>query len=187
MTKPGALAWVVVASACGLVAACAAVANLEVRHEREPVIDDDDAASNAPRDAGDAALGPVDATTDGEDAPSKPSFLPCACAEAEGCCVPSSGAGTCLAPAEAPACDAKGGIFLRCVGPDLANGRACCLARDARSSFFATRCDDAGAKLCVGNDECAIAAGETCVPTTCRDVATGICAPPGGSPPTCPR
>lgn len=167
-------------------AACATVANLDVHHEPDPVTDSDDGGTSEDAQRADAAL--ADGAAIGEDAAgkSRPDLVPCGCLVSEGCCVPTAGRGTCVPPADAASCTSTNGIFLRCIGSDVDNGRACCLAQDARSSFFASSCADAGAVLCTKNEECRVAQGETCVPAACRDVAISVCSD-GTAPPSCPK
>lgn len=78
-----------------------------------------------------------------------------------------------------------GPVSFRCLAGDIENGRACCLAIDGRSSFFAASCRDAGAQLCASNEECDLGAGEICTKTTCRDVALSVCIGDAGPGPQC--
>lgn len=171
--------------AAAVVAACATVADLDVEHDRGPVGDSDDSGvtedtnGRVPQADGGGPIG--DAKPD-----TPPDFAPCACPVTDGCCVPPTGNGTCLAPANPSTCTSANGIFLRCVASDVDNGRACCLAGDTRSSFFAGTCRDAGGQLCVKDDECDTARGEGCVKTTCRQVSVSVCVEEGGALPACP-
>jgi len=164
--------------------ACASIVDLDVTHDRGAVNDldeggasDDGGASPEGAPTADARAG-ADARADGP-----PAFAACACPIDQGCCVPGSGAGTCTAPSAASTCASGGGIFLRCVASDVDNGRACCLASDVRSSFFAATCSDAGAQLCKVDGECA---SGTCQTLACRSVVVSVCAPEGGALPACP-
>lgn len=170
----------------GAASACATVANLDVHHEPDPITDSDDGGTSEDAQRADGALA-ADATTGEDDADrSRPDLVPCGCPMSEGCCVPTAGRGTCVPPADVASCTSTNGIFLRCIGSDLDNGRSCCLAQDARTSFFASTCADASAVLCTKNDACRVAQGETCVPTTCRDVTISVCSD-GTAPPSCPK
>lgn len=174
-------------AAAAIVAACATVADLDVEHDRGPDEDSDD--SGVKEDVS----GRVDPKPDGgapsPDAKSEAAveFAPCGCADTQGCCVPKTGKGACVAPGDGPTCTSGDGIFLRCTASDVDNGRSCCLANDNRTTFFAADCRDAGAQLCVKNEECNASNGETCQKTTCRDVVVYVCSPDAGDFPRCPK
>ncbi len=188
-TRRRRLSMLLALAAFAVTAACAAVADLDVEHDRGPLDNQDesgvreDARSTADPHL-DGAPPPVNEAA--ADAP--PVFAACSCPVSEGCCVPASGKGTCAPPANVGVCTAAGGIYLRCVAGDLDNGRACCLANDLRSSFYsADECRDAGARLCANDDDCPIGKGLSCQTSTCREVLVHSCAPEGGPFPECPR
>lgn len=172
------------------VAACASVAGFDIDQERGTVDDDDDSLSmldGATTDPTGQEGGAGDGSDAGVDA-APPAFVACGCPAAEGCCVPGTGAATCVAPGDAGQCSGGGGLFLRCVAGDVFNGRTCCLAKDGRSSFFeGGECEDAGAKLCADDTECTMVVGAACRRTNCRDVAIGVCAKAADPLPVCPR
>lgn len=172
----------VLLAAAAVLAACATVADLDVSYDRGPPARDFDES-----DADGAGEGapPVDGSVrdGGADRPDGPAiFSACSCPVEQGCCVPAAGPGVCTDTAAAAACTASNSVFLRCSAGDLGNGRACCLASDTRSSFFAASCADAGAQLCANDGECPTGA---CQSIACRSVVLGVCAPEGGALPVC--
>jgi hypothetical protein len=106
----------------------------------------------------------------------------CSCAIDQGCCVPAAGAGVCGPASGGDSCKSGGGIFLRCAGGDVANGRSCCFGQGATETFYASTCTDAG-QVCADSSDCATG---TCQPITCRNVSLGVCGPAGGPFPSCP-
>ena len=164
--------------------ACATVADLEVT--RDP------ATSGPPVDVDDAATGPSagDAQTSdggsGTDAPAD-SFSPpsaCACPSEQACCVPKNGAGMCTPATAAGACTAGNGLFIRCAGSDIANGRVCCFTSAGTTTYYASSCDaDAGPQVCSDNAECSQG---TCESILCRGITLKVCAAAAGPTSPCP-
>lgn len=166
--------------------ACATVADLDVTDRppeaRPAPTDDDDAAAADAEGRVDASPG-VDAGSDAHDDSALP--VPptaCSCALDQGCCVPATGAGVCGPATGGASCKTGGGIFLRCAGSDIANGRSCCFGQGSTETFYAAACTDGG-QVCVDSSECATG---TCQTITCRSVSLGVCGPSGGPLPTCP-
>lgn len=169
-------------------AACATVASLDVTREPVPPSDRSDLDEGGAVEGGfveDGGARPfTDAADERQRVPEPPKV--CGCPIEQGCCVPSAGGGACTPPAGAGACGSGGGVFLRCVGGDVANGRACCLAADSRSTFYAATCDeDAGALVCATAAECSQG---ICQEIPCRGVSPPlkVCLPAGATAPSCP-
>ena len=159
--------FVLVVLAC---AACATVADLEVnRPEGEAEIADRDGkgtedGSTPVVDAG------IDAATPAEDAGSP--VHACGCDAGSACCIRSSSAPACDAPAS---CTEPGALVVGCVrgGTD---GRDCCWKPDggvALASFGAGCASNTAA--CQSNDDC-LAHGGKCTTLLCKGIALGVCA-----------
>jgi len=185
MNFDGKLGSVLLACLLTAAAACATVASLDVtRDPGPPPADLDEAGVVEGGVVEDGGRPPTDAADESQLVPEPPKV--CGCPIEQGCCVPSAGAGACTPPAGAGACASGGGVFLRCVGGDVGNGRACCLAADSRSTFYAASCDqDAGAQVCATVAECPQG---SCQEIPCRGVspALKVCVTAGATAPSCP-
>lgn len=154
---------VFVSFAVAMLAACAGVADLDVKYKETapadgggssspeastPVVED--AATPTPpllspiRDSG----SPVDTTTLGKLGGA------CPCDEPQGlaCCSTANGASC---SSDQASCDAQHGAFLRCSGPDF-EGSFCCLHRRGSSSetALAARCEDGTSIVCTFDTDC---------------------------------
>ena len=150
---------VFVSMAVAVLAACAGVADLDVKYKEGAAADGGsspeasapavDAAATRPllspiRDSGN----PIDPTTLG----SLGGRCPCDETQGLACCSTSNGASCSLDQAS---CDAQNGAFLRCAGPDV-EGSFCCLHRHGSTSetALAARCQDGTSIVCTYDTDC---------------------------------
>jgi hypothetical protein len=165
-------------------AACAGVADLDVKYKDVGTPD-----AGRPSSSGTLAPGANVITVDGgeqvivtpvKDAASivDPETLGqaggvCPCDETQGlaCCSSSNGA---VCTTDQTACNTKSGVFLRCFGPDL-DGAQCCLRRHATTaeSGLAGLCGEGTSIVCTFDSDCPN--GKCTIGTCPGGVSVGTC------------
>jgi hypothetical protein len=151
---------VFVSLAVAVLAACAGVADLDVKYKDTGVADGGDSSVGTTSPPVDAATRPliapplrdaassVDTTTLGQAA----GACPCDAPQGLACCSTANGASC---SADQASCDAQNGAFLRCAGPDF-EGSYCCLHRHGASSetALAAACEEGFPIVCTFDTDC---------------------------------
>lgn len=164
-------------------AACAGVADLDVKYQAEAPADG--GRPLAPSSTPDAALARTPVAPPANKAPAEfdagdPNTMqaersPCPCDESQGfgCCI-ADGAATCVS-AGATCGSGKGASFFRCAGPDV-EGSVCCLRRfeGLTEAALTATCDAPGASVvCSIDADCPN--GGKCTLATCGGLSIGTC------------